>query len=79
MHDLFGTNKTEAVLLVDAENAFNSINRPVFLHNIIRPPIATFVRNFTMLQQDYLYAVVKNYYFTKAQHREIQLQWKFMK
>ena len=26
MHDIFGTNKTEAVLLADAENAFNSIN-----------------------------------------------------
>ena len=34
MHDIFGTNNTEAILLVDAENAFNSINRQVFLHNI---------------------------------------------
>ena len=35
IHDIFGTNKTEAVLLAvlqfyDAENAFNSINRQVF-------------------------------------------------
>ena len=47
MQDIFGTNKTEAVLLVDAENAFSSINRQVFLRNIkyICPPIATFVRN----------------------------------
>ena len=47
MHDILGTNKTEAVLLVDAENAFNSINKQVFLHNIkhICPPIANFVRN----------------------------------
>ena len=41
MHDIFGINKTEAVLLADIENAFNSINRQVFLHNIkpICPPI----------------------------------------
>ena len=47
MHGIFGTNKTEAVLLVDAENALNSMNRQVFLHNIkhICPPIANFVRN----------------------------------
>ena len=30
MHDIFATNKTEAVLLVDAGNAFNSINGKVF-------------------------------------------------
>ena len=34
MHDIFVTNETEAVLLVDAENAFNSKNRQVSLHNI---------------------------------------------
>ncbi|XP_066911371.1 uncharacterized protein [Clytia hemisphaerica] len=38
---------TEAVLLVDATNAFNSVNRKLFLHNIkiICPVIATFVNN----------------------------------
>ena len=37
----------EAVLLVDASNAFNSINRNVFLHNvtIICPAIAIYVKN----------------------------------
>ena len=30
MHDVFRTNKTEVVLLVDDENAFNFINRQVF-------------------------------------------------
>ena len=47
MHDIFATNKTEAVLL-DAEKAFNSINKQVFLHNIKRicPPIAAFVRKY---------------------------------
>ena len=47
MHTIFEDEKTEAVLLVDAANAFNSVNRQVFLHNIciICPPIATYVRN----------------------------------
>ena len=37
-----------AVLLVDASNAFNTINRNAFLHNIttICPPLARYVRNF---------------------------------
>ena len=34
MHSIFKEEETEAVLLVDAVNAFNSINRQVFLHNI---------------------------------------------
>ena len=40
--------RKQAVLLVDAGNAFNSVNRQVFLHNICiisPPPIATYVRN----------------------------------
>ena len=47
MHDIFGTNKTEAVSPVDAEYAFSSIDRQVFCitSNIYCPPIATFVRN----------------------------------
>ena len=37
----------EAVLLVDAENAFSSINRNVMLHNIsvVCPTISTYVSN----------------------------------
>ena len=47
MHTIFEDEKTEAVLLVDADNAFNSVNRQVFLHNIciICPRIDTYVRN----------------------------------
>ena len=47
MHTIFEDEKTEAVLLVDAANAFNSVNCQVFLHKscIICPPIATYVRN----------------------------------
>ena len=38
---------TEAVLLIDAENAFNSINRKVMLHNMkfLCPLISTYISN----------------------------------
>ena len=47
MKAIFEEEETEAVLLVDASNAFNTVNRNVFLHNIkvICPPLATFVHN----------------------------------
>ena len=47
MHDVYNLEETEAVLLIDAENAFNLINRKVMLHNIsiLCPIIATFVNN----------------------------------
>ena len=40
-------NDTDAVFLIDAENAFNSINRKVMLHNLkfICPIIATYIIN----------------------------------
>ena len=39
--------ESEAILMVDAKNAFNSLNRDCALHNIryIRPPLATVVIN----------------------------------
>ena len=47
MRSKFAEEETEAVLLVDASNAFNAINRKAFLHNvgIVCPPLATFIRN----------------------------------
>lgn len=44
---IFEQDDTEAVMLVDAENAFNKVNREVFLHNIkvICPSISTYVHN----------------------------------
>ena len=43
MHSIFDEENTEAVLLIDAGNAFNAVNRKVSLHNvrIICPEIAT--------------------------------------
>ena len=47
MHRIFEDKKTEAVTLVVAANAFNSVNHQVFRHNIfiICPPISTHVKN----------------------------------
>ena len=47
MHEIYEDQLSEAVLLVDALNALNSINRNAFLHNItiICPPLARYVRN----------------------------------
>ena len=47
MHEIYKDQSPEAALLVDASNAFNSINRNAFLHNItiISSPLARYVRN----------------------------------
>ena len=47
MYDIYNDEHSEVVLLVDAENAFNSINRKVMLHNISVgcPTISTCVSN----------------------------------
>ena len=44
---MFNKESTEAVLMVDASNAFNAINREAFLHNtnILCPSISTYVNN----------------------------------
>ena len=34
MHRIFEFNKTEAIVMVDAKNVFNSINRKALLHNL---------------------------------------------
>ena len=36
MHTIFSGKESEAILLVDANNAFNNLNRQVALHNISR-------------------------------------------
>ena len=47
MSKIYKEEHTEAVLLVDAANAFNSVNRKVFLHNIniVCPSISIYVEN----------------------------------
>ena len=47
MKTIFESDKTEAVILVDASNAFNSLNRQAALHNIriICPQLSTLLIN----------------------------------
>ena len=46
-NDLFNDDSTDGILLVDAENGFNKMNRRVALHNIkiICPVVSTFAIN----------------------------------
>ena len=48
MREYFDTEECEGILLIDAENAFNSLNRNAALHNIriSCPEISTFILNF---------------------------------
>ena len=47
MSQIFNEEDSKAVLLIDASNVFNAVNRKLFLHNVsvICPEIAVFVRN----------------------------------
>ena len=47
VHSMFHQEDTEAIMLVDAKNAFNSLNHLCALHNIQRlcPPLATVLIN----------------------------------
>jgi hypothetical protein len=47
MTSIFEEEGTDALLLVDAANAFNSLNRKVLLHNIryLCPAMSTYIRN----------------------------------
>ena len=47
MTKIFGEEETDGLLLVDASNTFNSLDRKVLLHNIkyICPPVAIYIRN----------------------------------
>ena len=47
MRDIFDEEETDAVLFIDASNAFNTLNRNALLHNIgyLCPPMATYIRN----------------------------------
>ena len=47
MHRIYDNDETEALLLVDAENAFNNLNRKAAIHNIkeLCPPFHRYLSN----------------------------------
>ena len=47
MRQIYEAEETDAVLFIDASNAFNSLNRQALLHNIkyLCPPMATYLSN----------------------------------
>ena len=47
MSQIINEEDSETVFLINASNAFNAVDRKLFLHNVsvIRPEITVFVRN----------------------------------
>ena len=46
MRSIFDADETDAVLLIDASNAFNALNRAAILHiRVLCPTLATYVIN----------------------------------
>ena len=75
VRECFQLEGTEAVLLVDASNAFNSLNRIVALHNIQFecPAISTFLIN-TYREPSELFIDGEVIYSQKAPHKVTQWQ-----
>ena len=71
---------TDAVLLIDAENAFNSIKCQVMLHNLkfICPIIATSKSTVMQPHQGYLLLAGERYFLLRRQLNVTQQLWEHM-
>ncbi len=71
----FEGNNAEAALLVDAANAFNSLNRAVALQNVRKlcPSLGNILTNCYRVPTDLLWTVI-GFYQEKVQHKEILWQ-----
>ena len=54
VYDMFNEDDTEVVLMIDAPNAFDSIKREAFLHNIkvLCPALAMFIKKLYSMRSD---------------------------
>lgn len=61
VYEVFNEDETEAVLMVDASNVFNQINREAFLNNtkVLYPAITTFINSRYSLPSDLFIQVGK--------------------
>ena len=71
---------TDAALLIDAENAFNSIHCKIILHNLkFTCPIIAITKSIVMqLNQGYLLPVGKRHFLMRGQLKVTQQLWKHM-
>ena len=80
MKDIFEEEETDGLLLVDASNAFNSLNREALLHNIkyICPPMAQYVNNCYGKPSRLFIKEVKKHHLPKERPKAIHLLFLFM-
>ena len=80
VHDIFKDHTTEAVLLIDAENTFNAINRKAMVHNIsvIWSIVSTYVSNCYNMPARLFIIGGTEILSRKELRKEIQQRWQPM-
>ena len=80
VHDIFKDHTTETVLLIDAENAFNAINRKAMVYNIsvIWPIVSTYVSNCYNMPARLFIIEGTEILSRKELRKEIQQRWQPM-
>ena len=80
MTQAFDQDESEAILLVDAANAFNSINRKVLLHNIqyLCPVLEIYTINCYQVHLAYLFKEGRKFRLLRVLLRVILLLCQYM-